>query len=134
MRPSGDSRLSVLLVSMPFAARDRPSLGLSSLKARLSQRDVACDVAYLDLAFARRLGEEDYDAILDGLPFAALAGEWVFTECLYGSCAPSPGAYVDDVLRGEWKLDADRAEPLLRARDRAPVHRGLAECGLLGEL
>ncbi|MEA2264147.1 MAG: hypothetical protein QOJ51_6972, partial [Acidobacteriaceae bacterium] len=39
--------MKVLLVSMPFGALERQALGLSLLKARLTQTGTACDVRYL---------------------------------------------------------------------------------------
>ena len=106
-------------MSMPFAALDRPSLALSLLKARLTERDIDCDVVYLNLAFAALLGAEDYASVLDAVPYTALAGEWVFAQCLYGEDGDSAGAYVEDVLRRECKLDPARVDPVLRARSRA---------------
>lgn len=112
--------MKVLLVSMPFAALARPSLGLSLLKARLTERDVACDVAYLNLAFGRLLGREDYDAILDDLPYTALAGEWVFAECLYGRHAGLTASFIEDVLQGPRNLAPAQVDPVLRSRSLAP--------------
>ena len=50
----------VLLLSCPFGALERPSLGLSLLKARLQEEGVACDVKYLGFPFADQIGVENY--------------------------------------------------------------------------
>lgn len=54
--------MKVLLVCMPFVSVERPVLGVSALKARLLQAGVACDVAYLSLAFARTTGRSETPA------------------------------------------------------------------------
>ena len=50
----------VLLLSCPFGALERPSLGLSLLKARLQEESIACDVKYLGFPFADHIGVENY--------------------------------------------------------------------------
>jgi ribosomal peptide maturation radical SAM protein 1 len=110
---------------MPFADIDRPSLGISLLQARLRESDIACDVVYLNLAFARLLGREPYQRIADGLPFKTLAGEWVFAENLYGS-TPTPGdSYVEEILRATPDGVTDDVAYVLGAR--ALAGRFLAE-------
>ncbi len=104
---------------MPFAASERPALGVSLLKAHLQCSGSACDVAYLNLAFAETIGLRSYVRIVDGVPPRALAGEWVFAECLWGSDAALPGSYVDDVLRARLRLAEDDVELLLCAQAQA---------------
>ena len=93
--------MRVLLVTMPFATTRGPSLALSLLKARLNDCDVACDVAYLNLAFAAQLGTDSYERIASGMPEDALAGEWVFSECAFGGHAPA-SRYESDMLHERW--------------------------------
>lgn len=107
-------------MSMPFAPVERPSLALSLLKARLSESDIACDVAYLNLAFARYIGLDAYRRIAAELPHFALAGEWVFTRALYNGSHPHSEAYPRDILRGQWALARDDIEPVVAAREAAP--------------
>ena len=104
---------------MPFASSERPALGVSLLKAHLNRDGSACDVAYLDLDFAETIGREAYERIVDGLPVRALAGEWVFAECLWGSDGALPVSYVDDVLRTRWRVGQDDIDVVRRARDLA---------------
>jgi hypothetical protein len=82
----------VLLICMPFAALDRPALGLSLLKATVQRAGHECEVAYLNLDFAVLLGDAGYREITDGLPFSAMAGEWVFADTLWGE---APEGYGD---------------------------------------
>ena len=79
-----------------------------------AQSGFSCDVAYLNLAFAELVGRKPYARLVDGLPVRALAGEWVFAECLWGRDGTLPDSYVDDVLRGAL---ADRRR---RRRARTP--------------
>ena len=60
-RRSGD----VLLISPPFAAVNRPSLGLSLLQQVASEEGLACDIYYATLHLARALGEEIYQAVAE---------------------------------------------------------------------
>ena len=46
----------VVLVHMPFADINRPSIGLSLLKDGLNRAGIACDVVYLNLRFAEFIG------------------------------------------------------------------------------
>ncbi|MGZ4198701.1 MAG: RiPP maturation radical SAM C-methyltransferase [Thermoleophilia bacterium] len=123
----GGGHLKVLLVVMPFAANERPALGVSLLKAHLLRDGVPCDVAYLNLAFAELIGRRSYERIVSGLPHRALPGEWVFAECLWGRHNGLPESYVDDLLRTRWRVsdeDVDlvnRAQGLARGFLRASV-------------
>jgi len=108
-----------VLVSMPFAALERPALGISLLKAALSMQGADCHIAYLNLAFAESVGVDDYDVVAKQVPYYALAGEWAFAHCLHGANPRPAGEYVNEVLRGRWRLDEDAIDCLLRVRDRA---------------
>lgn len=104
---------------MPFAAIQRPALGMSLLQARLRDQGVACDAAYLNLSVAELLGRDTYDCISSRIPYLTLVGDWVFSEALYGIADPG-AAYVDDVLRRVWKLGGEELEHVERARALAP--------------
>jgi ribosomal peptide maturation radical SAM protein 1 len=113
--------MKTILVCPPFASIARPVLGVSTLKARLSERGLSCAVAYLNLAFAEVISGWDYERIADQLPHHLLAGEWVFTECLYGS-GDDPGArYLEDVLGARGGLVEEDLDLLRRARAAAPA-------------
>jgi ribosomal peptide maturation radical SAM protein 1 len=79
---------------MPFALVYQPLLGISLLKAILVERDIACDIHYLSLGFAERMGLPQYEWIGLMNP-RSLLGEWLFAQELFGD---------------EW----DREHPLLQ--------------------
>jgi ribosomal peptide maturation radical SAM protein 1 len=106
----------VLLVSMPWQALERPSLGLSLLRAALRRDGVQCDVRYLGFMLADLIGVPDYLWVQDELPHTAFAGEWLFTRSLYGHRADADQGYVEEVLRGVWRLDGPQIDRLLRLR------------------
>jgi ribosomal peptide maturation radical SAM protein 1 len=112
--------LNVLLVVMPFAATERPALGVSVLKAVLADCGIDCRVAYLNLEFAEMLGPGDYDRIARALPTRCLAGEWAFAESMWGPRADLPRSYVNDVLRGLFEASDDDVQAVERARALAP--------------
>ncbi len=105
---------------MPFAVLDEPALGVSTLKGQLQREGVECDIAYLNLSFARLLELESYARIAEGLPFTTFAGEWVFGPALYGRNQPDPSAYVSDVLKETWRISDKDLALLTHARDLAP--------------
>jgi ribosomal peptide maturation radical SAM protein 1 len=76
----GDQAAQVALVYMPFGNLHQPALGISLLKATLAQRDIACDIHYLTLSFAERIGQPLYEWI----GFWFLLGEWFFAQELFG--------------------------------------------------
>ena len=110
--------MRVLLICMPFAALDRPALGLSLLKATVQRAGHECEVAYLNLDFAVLLGDVGYRQITEGLPFPAMAGEWVFAQALWEEPPEGCGDYVVDVL-GPWRVDARCLASLERAHGLA---------------
>jgi ribosomal peptide maturation radical SAM protein 1 len=85
-----------LLVTMPFATSQHPSIGLGLLKAALVGDGLPCDVRYLNLRFAERIGGLRYEQIAHG-PFHLL-GEWIFAADLFGDQIPPPERYFSEVL------------------------------------
>jgi len=63
-----------LLIVPPFFFLDRPSLGVSLLKAGLARDGIACDVLYLNLQFADFASLELYTAITEAR-YQAMLGE-----------------------------------------------------------
>jgi ribosomal peptide maturation radical SAM protein 1 len=104
---------------MPFGALDSPSLALGLLKAGLGRIDVDCDVSYLNLAFASRLGIEPYRRITEGLPQRLLAPDWVFSGTLFEAQAQTVDGYVGRILRAQAQLDEEDVEIVLAARSQA---------------
>jgi ribosomal peptide maturation radical SAM protein 1 len=108
--------LRVLLVSMPFAALERPSLGLSLLKPEVQRAGFECDVRYLAPVLAEFVGLEEYLWIHGQLPYTAFAGDWAFTSALYGPRPEVDAEYLDYVLRRTWQLDDQAVARVLRVR------------------
>jgi len=97
----------ILLLSMPFGAMERPALGLSLLKARLTRDGIACDVRYPSFAFVDFLGVDIYQWISSSLPYIAFAGDWCFAETLYGQRPAADEEYIATVLQETWRLRVD---------------------------
>ena len=89
----------VLLVSMPFGALERPAISLGLLQAHCRRLDVACETRYLTFTFAERVGLDNYLWLCsDDVPYTAFAGDWLFTEALYGLRPYADAAYIDEIL------------------------------------
>jgi ribosomal peptide maturation radical SAM protein 1 len=105
----------VLLLSMPFGGLERPAISLGLLQAHCNRLAVPCETRYLTFAFADRIGLDNYLWLCSNdVPYTAFAGDWLFTEALYGRRPYADAAYVDEVLRRTWNLgDNDYARLLL---------------------
>nr|UXE45383.1 hypothetical protein Hi04_10k_c4711_00029 [uncultured bacterium] len=77
----------VLLVHMPFGALKWPALGISLLKAAAVRKGIACDVRYLNLAFAARIGVPLYHWLANDSPAVSLFGERLFSHQLFATVA-----------------------------------------------
>ena len=66
--------MRVLLLNMPFVSLTRPAIGISILKARLAQENIACRIGYANLFFAERVGLAAYGIINDRLSSSMFAG------------------------------------------------------------
>jgi ribosomal peptide maturation radical SAM protein 1 len=106
----------VLLASMPYGSLERPSMGLGLLQAQLHRRGIPCDTRYLAFAFAELVGVEDYQWLSSELPYTAFAGDWLFTQALYGPRPAGDAAYVEEILRGQWRLPDAAIARLSRLR------------------
>ena len=110
----------VLLLSMPFGALERQALGLSLLKATLTELDIECDVRYLTFTFAEFIGYEEYQWMLFEAPYTAFAGDWTFIHSLYGENREATKHYIEEVLCQTWRLDGAAVERILRIRALTP--------------
>ncbi|HEY7445624.1 MAG TPA: RiPP maturation radical SAM C-methyltransferase [Vicinamibacterales bacterium] len=92
--------MDVLLVSMPFGSAFAPSLGLSLLKAGLTNRGMTSRVRYFSIRFAELTGQAFYEGIAgDGRPRTReLAGEWIFSHALFNWSAEDDQRYLDRIL------------------------------------
>ncbi|HYG63625.1 MAG TPA: RiPP maturation radical SAM C-methyltransferase, partial [Thermoanaerobaculia bacterium] len=104
--------MNIALVVMPFAAAERPSLGVGLLQSLLRRRGFGCDAKYFNLTFASLIGLEDYKRFAEEFPIGALAGEWVFSQAFYGRELSDWDSYAEEVLshplwgisRGSWPV------------------------------
>jgi ribosomal peptide maturation radical SAM protein 1 len=109
--------MRAVLVHMPWGALERPALGLSLLAAGISGRPgVEVEVRYLNMPLADAIGADCYQWITHDLPHIAFAGEWLFTEALFGPDARRDTQYVNEILRREWQLPDAHVNTLLRVR------------------
>ncbi|WP_070120887.1 RiPP maturation radical SAM C-methyltransferase [Bacillus marinisedimentorum] len=117
--------MKAALINMPFGSLYRPSIGLSLLKAGLTQRDIECDVHYLNLKFAEQISPELYDGIAEGTIFSsnALAGEVVFSQSLFGK--DTLDAYIEEA---KVKLGNSEADFEIIREVRTHVERFLDAC------
>jgi hypothetical protein len=108
----------ILLLSMPMGALERPALGLSLLKERLRESGFKCDVRYLTFTFAEFVGHDDYQWMCYELPYTAFAGDWSFSESLYGERRDVDNAYIENILRVTWRVAESDIQRVLNIRSR----------------
>jgi len=115
--------MDVCLVSMPYAAIERPSIALGLLTAELRAAGIDVLARYACLDFAARCGLPAYDAVL-GSKTSLFMGEWTFAAAAFPEMAPIDEAYLAacaDELAGS-RAAARGADPralLLGAREEA---------------
>ena len=93
--------MKVALVTMPFADFTTPSLGISLLQAELRRERIPCDLLYLNLPFASRIGCASYMRLGVDAPTSCLSGEWLFAAELFGADPQRDRAYIETVLKGK---------------------------------
>ncbi|GAB3897992.1 RiPP maturation radical SAM C-methyltransferase [Kibdelosporangium lantanae] len=111
----------VLLISMPMGALEWPALGLGLLQAELHRRHLTCDSRYLTFAFADIIGLAEYQWLCHEVPYAAFAGDWVFTESLYGSDPERDERFLSEVARARWRMSDTDVTRLRNIRSRVGV-------------
>jgi ribosomal peptide maturation radical SAM protein 1 len=84
---------------MPFGGIDRPAIGISTLKAGLATRGIACDIRYLNFVFAEMSGPSLYQWFADKASHMIFAGEWLFAADFFGGQLPSSRGYFDYLRR-----------------------------------
>lgn len=78
----------VCLICMPFAAIERPSIGLGILQALLEEAGIGCTSLYPNLEWARRVEPDRYGFWEDTL------GDLVFAEAAFGEGLPDPRRHM----------------------------------------
>ena len=109
--------MSVLFLQLPFAALERPSLGLSLLAGALTKGGIDVRVAYPNLDFAERVGVARY-RLVELTRNDDLLGEWVFKRAAFRDEAPPDGDFLANV---------DLTAPGRRLGSREDILRAFAE-------
>lgn len=93
-----ETRPKVALINMPVAATQTPSLGLSLLKAGLTDLGIATDVHYLNIKYAEMVGL-DVLKEMEWVPTAQLVGDWLFSGALWGNDKQRDAKYIEEILQ-----------------------------------
>jgi ribosomal peptide maturation radical SAM protein 1 len=119
--------MNIVLVNMPFGAI-RPAIGPSLLKAHLSAIGCQVRIAYLNLRFAEKLGASDFSYIADRSPTQSLAGDWVFSPCLFGVREAADREYLAAFRERFEKFGSCDAPIAILRRARGMAEDFIAEC------
>lgn len=91
--PDQIEKADVCFVSMPYAAFQRPSMGLGLLQAILARDGISAVVAYANLWFAEQVGPNPYNMLAQA-PTTFLMGEWTFAHAAFGASAERDERYL----------------------------------------
>jgi len=108
--------MDVILVCMPFAEVQRPSIALGLLRAALASTDIRSEVMYGNFPFAETIGLVSYQAI-QSTPTDHLLGEWCFAGSLFPESAERHEEYLNLVLEVRcqgFPADLERRKELVR--------------------
>ena len=89
--------MDVVLVSMPFAELQRPSIALGLLRASLGDTEIQSEVVYANFGLAETIGLVAYKA-MQSVPTDHLLGEWCFSGRLFPEAKQNDEEYLDLVL------------------------------------
>jgi ribosomal peptide maturation radical SAM protein 1 len=89
--------MDVVLVSMPFAEVQRPSIALGLLRAALPAPEIQSEVVYANFGLAETIGLVAYQA-MQSTPTDHLLGEWCFAGMVFPDAATNDEEYLDMVL------------------------------------
>lgn len=89
--------MDVVLVSMPFAEVQRPSIALGLLRAALPSPEIQSEIVYANFGLAETIGLVAYQA-MQATPTDHLLGEWCFAGMLFPNSASHDEEYLDMVL------------------------------------
>ena len=84
--------MSIILVHMPYAAVERPSIGLGTLQACLERAGLRAEVVYANLWWAERIGLKRYK-LLEFTPTDVFMGEWTFAKAAFPDFESDSDAY-----------------------------------------
>lgn len=106
--------IDVCLVSMPYAAIERPSIALGLLKASLQVNGIEAKAIYPNLWFAEEIGLAKYQALSLSRP-ELLMGEWTFSSVAFPNFQRDSNEYLRDIAYDHPAM----RQTLLWVRDRA---------------
>jgi ribosomal peptide maturation radical SAM protein 1 len=89
--------MDVVLVSMPFADVQRPSIALGLLQASLADTDIQSEVVYGNFGLAETIGLVAYQA-MQSTPTDHLLGEWCFANSIFPEAAGKDEEYLNLTL------------------------------------
>ena len=114
--------MNVALVVMPFAAVTRPSLAVGLLQANLRRAGIHCEAVYANLVLGEMLGGAAYRRFSSEAAITALAGEWAFSQLLYGQRVSTWDGYREHVLNDPlWGASEQRQEEIQHLLGVAPA-------------
>lgn len=82
----------VVLVSMPYAAVEHPSIALGYLTSALKRRGIATHAVNANVLFAKEIGLRNY-FLFSNYYNSDLLGEWTFSEAAFPEFAPDHDTY-----------------------------------------
>jgi magnesium-protoporphyrin IX monomethyl ester (oxidative) cyclase len=89
--------MDVVLVCMPFADLQRPSIALGLLRASLRDTDIQSQVVYGNFGLAESIGMAAYQS-MQSVPTDHLLGEWCFSNRLFPETVKNDEEYLNLVL------------------------------------
>ncbi|MBP2236305.1 ribosomal peptide maturation radical SAM protein 1 [Sinorhizobium kostiense] len=113
-------RGDVILLSMPMASLNHPTIGLSLLKSALRRNGYHAAIRHFFLDFAEYVGPAAYCDINDDRYFLALVGEWLFSAAAHGDVSTDDIGYISRILCGEYRhlVDARKVLNILESRKK----------------
>ena len=108
--------MDVVLISMPFAEVNRPSIALGLLHASLANTDIQSEVVYANFGLAERIGLVAYQA-MQSAPTDHLLGEWCFASRLFPTTDAIDEEYLNLVLEvrcAGFSTDLEERKDLMR--------------------
>ena len=90
--------IDVCLLSMPYAAIERPSIALGLLQGSLQGTGLVSKSLYPNIAYAREIGLRANQLLCDG-DAEALLGEWTFVSAAFPDFQPDDAAFLKANVR-----------------------------------
>ncbi len=102
---------------MPFGNVDKPAIGLSLLKTECERRGHPCDIQYANLFFAKLIGRQHYDRLLQTRKNDSF-GEWLFSQELFGDKATPMDEFLSSLRDGGAFVPDDTGDILAECRKK----------------